>query len=130
MYQSLQGNMGLGRAIQYFTSWNIPVALPLNDTQKYDLIADIDGKLQKIQVKTSRYMGSSLSSYEVQLKNSSGNKITNFDNTTCDYVFIYTADEKIYLIPAQEIKAKTAVRVGNMYKEYCVQCKNLSDIGD
>lgn len=38
MYQSIQGNLGFGKAIEYFTSYGITVALPLNDTQKYDLI--------------------------------------------------------------------------------------------
>lgn len=47
--------MGLGKAIEYFTSNNITIALPLNDTQKYDLIADFNGKLQRISIKTSRF---------------------------------------------------------------------------
>ena len=38
MYQALQGNVGLGKAIEYFTSHSIPVCIPLNDTQKYDLV--------------------------------------------------------------------------------------------
>ena len=58
MYQSLQGNLGLGKAIEYFTSHNITVALPLNDTQSYDLIADFNGGLQRISVKTSRNQNS------------------------------------------------------------------------
>ena len=48
LYNSLQGNLGLGKAIEYFTSHSIPVAIPLNDTQKYDLIADFDGILTRI----------------------------------------------------------------------------------
>ena len=39
VYLSLQGNMGLSKAIDYFTSHQIPIAIPMNDTQKYDLIA-------------------------------------------------------------------------------------------
>lgn len=37
--------MGLGKAIEYFTSHQISISLPLNDTQPYDLIADFNGKL-------------------------------------------------------------------------------------
>ena len=40
VYHSIQGNIGFGKAIEYFTSNNIHIAIPLNDTQKYDLIAD------------------------------------------------------------------------------------------
>jgi hypothetical protein len=54
LYLSLQGNIGLGRAIEYFTSKCIAISLPLNDTQSYDLIADFNGGLQRIQVKEKR----------------------------------------------------------------------------
>ena len=50
LYHSIQGNIGLGKAIEYFTSNNITVAIPLNDTQKYDLIVDFNGKLQRVSV--------------------------------------------------------------------------------
>ena len=133
LYNSLQGNIGLGKAIEYFTSQGIPVAIPLNDTQKYDLIADFNGDLQRVSVKTSRYK-SSETSYEVQLKNTGGstgnNKIRLFDNTDCDYVFIYTADESLYLIPSQDISATTSIKVGNKYTEYKVKVKTLLDFNE
>ena len=130
MYQSIQGNLGLGVAIEYFTSWNYPVALPLNDTQKYDLIVDFNGTLTRVQVKTSRYTKNG-TSYEVLLKNcggtSKGSKIRPFDNTTCDYVFILTGDNKKYLIPASKITATNCIVVGNKYTEYLVNSRTLSD---
>lgn len=82
MYQALQGNIGLGKAIEYFTSHSIPVCIPLNDTQKYDLVVDIDGNLSRVSVKTTRYKDAK-SSYRVELKNSGGSsgkgKIRKFD---------------------------------------------------
>jgi hypothetical protein len=126
VYQALQGNVGLGKAIEYFTSHSIPVCIPLNDTQKYDLVVDMDGKLQRISVKTSRFMDSK-SSYYVLLKNCGGSsgkgKIRHFDNTTCDYVFVLTGNNKMYLIPAKEIAAKSAICIGNKYTEYEVFSK-------
>ena len=131
MYQSIQGNMGLGKAIEYFTSQNITVAIPLNDTQKYDLIADFNNGLQRISVKTSRFSKHS-NTYDVLLKNCGGasgkGTIRTFDNTTCDYVFIYTANNDIYLIPAKEITAKNSITVGNKYKEYLVKSKTLKEL--
>ena len=67
MYQSLQGNYGLGTAIAYFTSHKIPVCLPLNDTQKYDLVVDMDGELKRVSVKTGKYQAPS-GAYAIQLK--------------------------------------------------------------
>ena len=42
-YKSHQGNLGLGRAIAYYTAHCIPVLIPLNDTQKYDIVVDKEG---------------------------------------------------------------------------------------
>ena len=131
MYQSMQGNLGLGKAIAYFTSHRIPVAIPLNDTQKYDLIADFDGKLQRISVKTSKYTETNGASYQVQLKNSGGaggkSVIRNFDNASCDYVFVYTIDEKTYLIPSKEITSKSSITVGIKYQEYIVTTNSFEN---
>ena len=130
MYQALQGNIGLGKAIEYFTSHSIPTCIPLNDTQKYDLVIDMDGKLYRVSVKTSRYKDAK-SSYMVLLKNcggSSGKSRTRpFDNKSCDYVFALTGDDKMYLIPAKEIKTKNTISIGNKYTEYEVHCKKFSE---
>ena len=131
MYQSIQGNLGLGKAIEYFTSHNMMIAIPLNDTQKYDLIAEIDGKLSRISVKTSRYSHTNGLSYEVRLCNTGGSsgvgKRRNFDNTSCDFVFILTGNDKIYLIPSLDISAINSITVGTKYTEYEVKTKTLSE---
>ena len=133
LYNAMQGNFGLGKAIEYFTSQGIPVSIPLNDTQKYDIIADFNSKLQRISIKTSRYKKSE-SSYEVLLKNTGGssgnNKIRLFNNQDCDYVFIYTADENLYLIPADKIQATNSICVGNKYNEYKVKIKTLAEFDE
>lgn len=53
-YKSHQGNLGLGVAIAHYTSKCIPIAIPLNDTQGYDLVIDKDG-LKRAQVKTTKF---------------------------------------------------------------------------
>ena len=130
VYLSLQGNMGLSKAIDYFTSHQIPIAIPMNDTQKYDLIADFDGKLQRISVKTSRQLTEN-GTYNVNLRNtggSSGNfKTRPFDKNTCDYIFILTGADKIYLIPTNIIEATNSITVGKKYNEYEVHIKLLSE---
>ncbi len=133
VYLSLQGNMGLSKAIDYFTSHQIPIALPMNDTQKYDLIADFNGELQRISVKTSRNR-TEYGTYSVGLRNtggSSGNiKTRPFDKNTCDYIFILTGDDKLYLIPASIIDATNSISVGKKYTEYEVHIKQLSEYAE
>ena len=69
-YKSHQGNVGLGRAIAYYTANCIPVMLPLNDTQKYDLVIDDEG-LKRVQIKTTRGTNQN-GIFLVQLKHSGG----------------------------------------------------------
>ena len=66
----------------------------------------------------------------MQLRNTGGNRTgvarqVGFDNSKCDYVLIYTADEKLYLIPSKDIKASNAISVGNKYQEYLVQIRSF-----
>lgn len=126
----MQGNLGLGKAIEYFTSHSIPVAIPLNDTQKYDLIADFNGKLQRVSVKTSRATKNGIS-FEVQLRNTGGssgkNKIRLFEKDSCDYIFVYTINEEYYLIPSDIIEAQNSIHVGPKYYDYLVDIKTFAE---
>lgn len=47
------GNIGEAVAISSFVKHCIPVYIPFGDDEKVDLVADFNGKLNKIQVKTS-----------------------------------------------------------------------------
>ena len=40
-------------AVSLFVKHGIPIALHFGDNEKYDLIAEFNGKLNKIQIKTS-----------------------------------------------------------------------------
>ena len=130
-YLSLQGNMGLSKAIDYFTSHQIPISIPMNDTQKYDLVADFDGSLNRISVKTSRAKAT-YGGYTVGLRNTGGSsgvcKVRPFDKTTVDYIFVLTGDDRIFLIPTFVIEATNSIVVGGKkYNEYEVFIKSFSD---
>ena len=47
------GNVGEAIALAGFVQMQIPVYIPFGDNERADLIAEFNGKLQKIQVKTS-----------------------------------------------------------------------------
>ena len=123
-YKSHQGNVGLGRAIAYYTSKGIPVLLPLNDTQKYDIAIEKDGKLQKVSIKTTQSLNRTNTYYQVQLKNSGGSSgksiIRNFDNTSCDIVFIVTITGTMYEIPSVNINSTSSLVLTPKWDEYIV----------
>lgn len=115
-YKSHQGNLGLGAAIAYYTSKCIPVSIPLNDTQGYDLIID-DGDLKRVQIKTTKFKSNN--GYVVQLKNSGGasgrSVIRNFDKSKSDILFILTKSGEKYEIPTSIIKARSAITLNDTY---------------
>ena len=119
-YKTHQGNIGLGRAIAFYTSKAIPVMLPLNDSQKYDLVID-DGTLKRVSVKTTKFRDNR-NQYIVQLKNttlgSSSNTIRKFNNNECDILFVVTRDYTMYEIPAKEIKCTSALTLTESYNKY------------
>lgn len=123
-YKSHQGNLGLGRAIAYYTSNCIPVLLPLNDTQKYDLVVDKEGRLLRVSVKTTQGLNKSGENYVVQLKNSGGSSgksvIRNFDNSSCDILFVVTRDNTIYEIPTSEVNVKSALTLTHDWDSFIV----------
>lgn len=121
-YKSKQGNIGLGQAIAYYTLNGIPVMIPLNDTQKYDLVIDINNNLHRVSVKTTQYKEND--NFVVQLKNSGGGSkgsvIRKFDNTTCDMIFVYTKDGDMYEIPSIDITATSSITLCKKYDKYKV----------
>ena len=131
MYNAIQGNVGLGRAIAYFTSKAITVCLPLNDTQKYDLVIDTLAGLQKVSVKTTKFKNKQ-NNYEVLLKNCGGSsgksKIRVFDNTTCDYLFVLSGDDRMYLIPSKDVAAKHSLSLSKKWDKYIVTFDSLDDL--
>ena len=113
-YKSKQGNIGLGQAIAYYMSKGYMVALPVNDTQPYDLVVDkFDGKgLQRVSVKTTRYQTDNLAkSFVVKISSSSGMKrsYNPFDKQSCDLMFIYTISQEIWEIPSLDINSGTMI---------------------
>lgn len=123
-YKSHQGNVGLGRAIAYYTANCIPVLLPLNDTQKYDLAVDKDGMLQRVSVKTTQGLNKNGTYYVVQLKNCGGasgkSTIRKFDNTSCDILFIVTIEGIMYEIPTSLVKVTGALTLTDEWNKYIV----------
>lgn len=120
-YKSHQGNLGLGAAIAYYTSKCIPISIPLNDTQGYDLVID-DGTLKRVQIKTTK--AKTQTGYIVQLKNSGGSSgksvIRSFDNTKSDILFILTKNGDRYEIPTSIIKAKSTITLNDTYNIFKV----------
>jgi hypothetical protein len=110
----LQGNVGVARAVYEYTKRGYTVLAPLSDSDKYDLVVDIDGDLKKVQVKTSRHQ-TSTGGYEVTLATKGGNRKMNTirkrSQGDYDELFVLIETGECWSIPTSALKAKHALMV-------------------
>ena len=99
------GNIGEAKVLSEFVRLGIPVYLPFGDNEKADLIAEFNGKLNKIQVKSSQKIIEdkvrfSLVSSTMHRQN--GVKHIYTENEI-DYFALYNLErDKVYLISINE----------------------------
>ena len=126
MYKNTQtqGDAGLGQAIAYFTRFGCTVALPLTDSQDYDLIVEMQGELKKVQVKTgTKYNGNVPLIYcATSGGNKSGTgKVKTIQEQGWDFLYCHHLTENVsYLIPKDKITTKDQLCLGKKYKEFLV----------
>ena len=99
------GNIGESVAICEFVKLNIPVYIPFGDNERADLIAEFNGKLNKIQVKTAiktknGVVEFDLTSSTCHRKKGQRHKYTSEE---VDYFFCYSIErDKSYLVPVPD----------------------------
>ena len=118
-----QGDVGLGVAIGWLACNGYTVCVPLTDSQDYDLVADIDG-LKKIQVKTTTYQVAS-GSYSANLSVKGGNRtsrgnVKKFNGKKIDFLFVFTGDDTMYLIPTTKLENEHSITLGKEYDKFRV----------
>ena len=107
------GNIGEAKVLCKFVELGVPVYLPFGDNEKADLIAEFNGKLNKIQIKTSLKaedgkMMFDLTSSTTHRKNGVKHIYTKDE---IDYFACYNVSrDKIFLISVDDI-ANTSVTI-------------------
>ena len=118
-----QGDIGEGSAVEWLTSRGYPIFLPVGHSPDYDLVAEIDKQLVRVQVKTSRAL-LPLGRYQVSLATRGGNRSWNgtvkrFDRSRYDQLFVLLANGRRWFIPADRIEGTTALHLGGpKYAEF------------
>lgn len=108
-----KGNIGEALALAEFIKYGIAVSIPYGDNARYDLVADFNGKLNKIQVKYCNQKISENNSIVCPCA-SSINHTTNKHYTTykndIDYFVFYLAEwDKLLLVPIEKIGSKKSI---------------------
>ena len=112
-----KGNAGIGAAIAYFTKQGHNVLLPLTDSQDYDIVVDIDGFLNKVQIKYTTQKAPS-GNYIISLRSisgSSGKVYKTVSETDIDYLFCVTDNDNYYLLPITELTNGNTITITNEF---------------
>ena len=107
-------------AIAYYGSNGYTVSVPLNDTQDYDIVVDMDGKLNKVQVKATAYLDKN-GSYQIPLRSISGTTRKPYktvSETDIDLLFCLCGDGTMFSIPASAIENKNVITLRREKSKY------------
>ena len=90
------------------------VSIPYGDNSKYDFIADVNGKLLKIQVKTSSYANDEKTAIQFSCRsthvNCKGVSNVKYSKDEIDYFATYW-ENRCYLIPVEECSTRKNLRL-------------------
>ena len=117
-----QGDLGEAAAIAWLVKSGARVSVPLLNSPDYDLIAEVEGTLLRVQVKTCARQHHS--GYEVQLATYGGNQSWNralkfFDHSRCDALFVLIADGRRWFLPSIAVDGRRGIVLGGKkYAEY------------
>lgn len=99
------GNIGEAKVLAKFVEMGIPIYIPFGDDEKADLIAEFDGKLNKVQVKTSIKSKNGCSIFDLTSSTAhrTNGERRKYSNSEIDYFALYSLDrDKIYFMKAPE----------------------------
>lgn len=107
-----KGNIGEAIVLAEFIKRHIQVSIPFGDNARYDLIAEFNGKLNKIQVK---YCGqitennSFICPCASSTNHTTNKHLTTYDNDV-DYMAFYIASiDKLLLVPIEQLVGKKTI---------------------
>jgi PD-(D/E)XK nuclease superfamily protein len=120
-----QGDLGELSAMEWIASKGAAVYVPVGHSPDVDFVADLDGRLLRVQVKTCGcvYAGR----WQVAVCTRGGNRswngvVKHFSSERADFLFVHVADGRRWFIPASEVGGGTSIHLGGpKYAAYEVE---------
>jgi PD-(D/E)XK endonuclease len=125
-----QGDLGEASAIDWLVSLGAIVLIPFGHSPDFDLVAEAQGRLLRIQVKSSTQRATTPNGQPrnvVALVTSGGNRSwtgisKRLDPSRFDYLFVLTSDGRRWFIPSSELEAETSISLGGpKYSEFEIE---------
>ena len=119
-----QGDVGVGAAIAWFMERGYRVAVPLGESQPWDLAVEhpeVSG-IQRVQVKTTTHRNRR-GVFAVRLATSGGNRTwqgvaRRFDLTSVELLFVLTDDGARYVIPTHGLQAEVELTLSDRFTQH------------
>ena len=118
-----QGDLGELSAMEWLASKGAHIYVPVGHSPDVDLIAELDGRLLRVEVKTctrQRQPGR----WEVSISTRGGNQswsglVKCFDPGRCEFLFVLVGDGRRWFIPATEVEGRHGICLGGeKYAEF------------
>jgi hypothetical protein len=115
---SKQGDIGESKAIYEYTKLGYTVSRTIFDSAKYDLIIERNGKLKRVQVKTTTTRKHN--NYVVDLRTSYRNYSKPRSKNDYDVLFVLAKDGTCWSIPLNDIDNKTTITLGKTLNAFII----------
>lgn len=111
MNSKTKGSISEARALYEFQKRNIPVCIPWGDNERYDMIAEFNGKFNRIQVKTANEEeNGSIKCYCRSSTNHTTNKkLSTYENEVDYFVFVNSIYDIVAIVPIDFIGEKKVI---------------------
>jgi len=125
MHWRRQGDLGELSAMDWFASRGAIVCFPIGHSPDWDFVAELDGRLLRVQVKTC--ISFIKRRWSVTVCTRGGNQswsglVKRFDPSSCDYLFAVVGDGRRWCIPSGALVGKTSIALGGRrYAEFEVE---------
>jgi PD-(D/E)XK nuclease superfamily protein len=120
-----QGDIGEQSALCWLIEQRAKVSIPFGHSPDYDFVADLGGRLLRVQVKTGTFFRHGR--WEVSVATYGGNQSWNglvkrLDPSRCDYLFVLVGNGRRWFIPSDVLGGGRSIRLGGpKYAEFEVE---------
>lgn len=105
------GRITEAKCLEHLTSLGYIVSLPFGGQARYDLLVDVNGKIIKVQVKSSQYKDGCVEFYTASSHYLQGHHVhTVYEKNDIDY-FMTELNNQYYLVPVEECGKQKKLRI-------------------